>query len=64
MVLFCNFRPTELDALVFGHVYTILTTHLPDTRLAGVVHNYDNLVQLCTDIENEYFQRTEEPSLN
>ena len=26
-------RPTELDALVFGHVFSILTTPLPENRL-------------------------------
>merc|ERR1712154_368744 len=37
---FFNNKPTELDALAFGHLFTILTTPLPDTRLASVVRQY------------------------
>ncbi|CAG0886784.1 unnamed protein product [Cyprideis torosa] len=28
-------KPTELDALLFGHLFTILTTELPDPKLMG-----------------------------
>ncbi|CAG0914087.1 unnamed protein product [Notodromas monacha] len=52
-------KPTELDALVFGHLFSLLTTHLPDSRLSAVVHTYDNLVELCSTVENEFFQRIE-----
>jgi len=48
-------KPTELDALVFGHLFTILTTELPDIQLAAIVKKYDNLLKLCTRIEKEYF---------
>ena len=30
-------RPTELDALVFGHVFSILTTPLPENRLKVIL---------------------------
>ena len=50
-------RPTELDALVFGHLFSILTTPLPDTRLASIVRGHKNLVELCQQIDKEYFDR-------
>eukprot|EP00096_Caligus_rogercresseyi_P011743 TRINITY_DN4726_c0_g1_i1.p1 TRINITY_DN4726_c0_g1~~TRINITY_DN4726_c0_g1_i1.p1 ORF type:complete len:282 (+),score=74.48 TRINITY_DN4726_c0_g1_i1:74-847(+) len=47
--------PTELDALVFGHLFTILTTKLPCDGLASVVRKYQNLVDLCHCIDKEFF---------
>ena len=55
---FFNNKPTELDALVFGHIFTILTTPLPDNRLASVVRQHKNLTDLCQGIDKEYFDRT------
>jgi len=52
---FFNNKPTELDALVFGHLFSILTTALPDNRLATIVRQHKNLVELCSLIEKEYF---------
>ena len=49
--------PTELDAVVFGHLFTLLTTPLPDTRLASIVRSYTSLVTLCRNVEGEYFKR-------
>lgn len=54
---FFNNKPTELDALVFGHLFTILTTPLPENRLAKIVRTYANLVDLCQTIEQQYFER-------
>jgi len=54
---FFNDKPTELDALVFGHLFSILTTPLPDTRLASIVRQHKNLVELCQQIDKEYFDR-------
>ena len=34
---FFNNKPTELDALVFGHLFSILTTALPGTYSAVVL---------------------------
>lgn len=48
---------TELDAVVFGHLYTLLTTPLPDSGLASVVRSYPTLVALCRTIEGEYFSK-------
>lgn len=53
-------RPTELDAQVFGHLFTILTTPLPNNRFASIVRGYPNLIELCKLVEKEYFERTAE----
>lgn len=55
---FFNNRPTELDAMVFGHLFCILTTPLPDNSMAVIVRNYKNLVELCQTIDKEYFDRS------
>ena len=60
MMLFC--RPTELDATVFGHLFTILTTPLPDNRLSSIVRQHTNLVELCQGIDKEYFDRLDASS--
>ena len=49
-------RSTELDAVVFGHVFTLLTTPMPDNRLASIVRSYPNLVEACQFVEKIYFQ--------
>jgi metaxin len=55
-----HYRPTELDAQVFGHLFTILTTPLPNNRFASIVRGYPNLIELCKLVEKEYFERTAE----
>ncbi|XP_057320572.1 metaxin-2-like [Microplitis mediator] len=50
-----NKGPTELDALVFGHLFTILTTPLPVNKLAEIVKSYPDLVDLCKRIEQSFF---------
>lgn len=52
---FSNSRPTELDAIVFGHLYTILTTNIPNTILAETINKFDRLVNFCKNIDNKYF---------
>ncbi|XP_063226355.1 metaxin-2 [Bacillus rossius redtenbacheri] len=54
---FFGSKPTELDAVVFGHVFTILTTPLLNNRFAAVVRGYDNLVELCKRVEKDFFER-------
>ena len=54
---FFGSQPTELDALVFGHLFSILTTPLPDTRLKSIVQQFRNLAKLCENIERDYFER-------
>ncbi|XP_076293203.1 metaxin-2 isoform X2 [Lasioglossum baleicum] len=43
--------PNELDALVFGHVFSIITTNLPDNKLANIVQKYTLLLEHCKRIE-------------
>lgn len=52
---FFGSKPTELDALVYGHLYGILTTALPDNGLASIVKRFDNLVQLVGRVSASYF---------
>ncbi|XP_017884786.1 metaxin-2-like isoform X2 [Ceratina calcarata] len=47
--------PNELDALVFGHIFTIITTPLPGNKLATIVQGYPLLTRLCKRIENSIF---------
>lgn len=51
------YRPTELDALLFGHVFTVLTTELPTNKLATIVSGYSNLINHCKNIEEHFFPR-------
>ncbi|XP_041057667.1 metaxin-2 isoform X2 [Carcharodon carcharias] len=55
-------QPTELDALVFGHLFTILTTQLTDDALGEKVKNYENLIKFCRRIEQHYFEEHDQDS--
>lgn len=59
---FFNKQPTELDALVFGHLFTILTTQLITDELSEKVKNYSNLTAFCRRIEQQYFEGHEKDS--
>jgi len=50
-------KPTELDAIVFGHLCAILNTPLPDNRLCTILRDYPNLVDLYQHIDINYFQK-------
>ncbi|VDM93931.1 unnamed protein product [Onchocerca ochengi] len=52
---FLGDSPTELDALAFGHFYTILTTELPNMELKNCLRRYSNLVEFCQRIDKKYF---------
>lgn len=55
-LFFFFFSPTELDALVFGHIFTILTTPLPNNNLQQLIkNNFQTLVDLCFRIEKDFF---------
>merc|ERR1719394_1577035 len=49
-------KPTELDALVFGHLYTLLTTTLPGGPFSAVLATFENLGEFCKRIEDTYFR--------
>nr|CAD2140819.1 unnamed protein product [Meloidogyne enterolobii] len=52
---FIGGQPTELDALAFGHLYTILTMQMPKDDLINTLRKYPNLINFCKGIESEYF---------
>jgi len=49
--------PTEFDAMIFGHLYAILTTNLEKPILAEEINKRPNLVRFCQNIETTYFSR-------
>ena len=49
--------PCELDAYVFGQLYTLLTTELPGVDVGYVVKKYDNLRAFAKRVESAYFTR-------
>lgn len=49
-------KPTELDALVFGHLFTIQTTRLLTSDLNAIVQKYPNLFSHTDSIEKGYFR--------
>lgn len=50
-------EPTELDAIVFGHVFTIITTTLPNNQLAHRILSFKKLVEFCQNIDSKFFQK-------
>lgn len=61
-VVSLSFRPTELDALVFGHIFTILTTRLTNDDLAERVKSFQNLLSFCKRIEQTFFEESDQSS--
>ncbi|XP_041371653.1 metaxin-2-like isoform X2 [Gigantopelta aegis] len=53
---FLGDRPTEVDALVFGHLYTLLTTYLPERRFAEIIEEFKNLTAFVQRIDNKFFK--------
>ncbi|KAL3835913.1 hypothetical protein ACJMK2_021374 [Sinanodonta woodiana] len=53
---FFGSKPTELDAVVFGHLYTLITTELPNKAIADVINKFQNLVDFCTRVDQIYFK--------
>jgi len=56
-------KPTELDAMMFAHIFTILTTPLPSNQFAATIRCYPKLVEHCQRIEKEYFSGNESNNL-
>ncbi|CAJ0572528.1 unnamed protein product, partial [Mesorhabditis spiculigera] len=50
-------QPTEADALLFGHLYTIMTTALPCHDLQNSLKKYNNLLDFATRVERDFFKR-------
>ncbi|NP_001187864.1 metaxin-2 [Ictalurus punctatus] len=59
---FFNKQPTELDALVFGHLFTILTTRLTTDELSEKIKSFSNLLSFCRRIEQAYFESQDRDS--
>lgn len=51
------FRPSSLDAYVFGHLAPILRCKLPNGKLQQHLRSLDNLSSFCTNILLLYFPR-------
>ncbi|RUS86525.1 hypothetical protein EGW08_005717 [Elysia chlorotica] len=48
-------NPTELDAQVYGHLYTLLTTKLPGGPFTSVIREFQNLAEFCKRVDSAYF---------
>ncbi|KAI6177296.1 Metaxin-2-like protein [Aphelenchoides bicaudatus] len=53
---FTGDEPTELDALAFGHLYTILTTELPSMNLLNSLRKYPNLLKYAHNVDQSFFK--------
>jgi len=49
--------PTEFDALMFGHLYSTITTNLNNVELAEKINQKSNLTRFCKNIEQQFFSR-------
>ncbi|KAG5895212.1 hypothetical protein JTB14_035384 [Gonioctena quinquepunctata] len=56
---FFGMLPTQLDALVFGHLSAILTVSLPNNNLRNIVEKYPRLLALVKRIDDKYFENQE-----
>lgn len=54
MLLLC-FRPTSLDAFVFGYLAPLHKASLPSAQLQQHLKQLHNLCQFCTNILKNYF---------
>ncbi|XP_014669258.1 PREDICTED: metaxin-2-like [Priapulus caudatus] len=52
---FCGETPTELDALAYAHLHTMLTVKFSDDRLAEAVKQHENLVKFVERITETFF---------
>ncbi|EDO34336.1 predicted protein, partial [Nematostella vectensis] len=52
---FIQGRPTEVDALAFGHINSILSRYQPDDTLVAIVHKHRNLEDFVMRILNDFF---------
>lgn len=49
------FRVTPLDALVFGHLFAIVTTVLPKNYLSAVIRDFNNLHEYLLRINERFY---------
>ncbi|XP_069692545.1 metaxin-2-like isoform X2 [Periplaneta americana] len=55
-------RPTELDALLFGHLFAILTVPVVENKIAAIVREHRGLVELVKRIDSTFFGRSTDVS--
>lgn len=53
-------KPSVLDAIVFGHLTSILLTPLPDAQLRMMIVAHSNLVQYVLRLKHEFFPQDDE----
>ena len=56
LYFFIHLRPTELNALVFGHLHSVLTRYLSDNSLSSVFGANKNLQNFVVRILMAFFQ--------
>lgn len=56
-LFFNGVYPTEFDAIIFGHLFAILTIDLKNQVFAEEINKLDNLVNFCKNIDSTYFSR-------
>lgn len=52
-------KPTELDAIVYAHLYTIITTKLPFEEFGIIIQGFKNLKNFVRRIDANYFSDRE-----
>jgi len=54
--LSCSIRPTEVDALVYGHIYTLTSPSFPyNEEVAAIIRQFPKLLEHMFRIEHRYF---------
>jgi len=48
--------PTELDALVFGHLYCLSKKCYPGIDIASIINEFDSLISFIRRVESTYFE--------
>jgi len=51
---FSDYTPSKLDAMVFGHLFTLFTTKGVDNRFADIVNSFKKLRAFIENIEKEF----------
>nr|CAD7567830.1 unnamed protein product [Timema californicum] len=61
---FFGARPSDIDALLYGHLYTILTTPIPqiNDKLANIIRGHEPLIKFVKHMDRKFFGRTTEVS--
>lgn len=55
MIFSFFYRLTALDAVVFGHLFAIVTTVLPNNCLHNVIKDFDNLQEFLRRVNKNCF---------